>query len=124
MLRLWSRALRRIPVKACARSARHWRSGTFEKNCAEPDDPALVTFTSGSTGVPKAALRTHRFLLAQYRALESSIALEAGEVDLATLPVFVLANLAAGVTTVIPKDVRRPGAVDPAGYSSRSSGAA
>jgi acyl-CoA synthetase (AMP-forming)/AMP-acid ligase II len=80
---------------------------------AEPADPALVTFTSGSTGQPKAALRTHQFLLAQHRALESSISLEPGEIDLATLPIFTLANLAAGVTTVIPDvDLRRPGAID------------
>jgi olefin beta-lactone synthetase len=80
-----------------------------------PEDPALVTFTSGSTGVPKGAVRTHAFLLAQYRALAPSIALEPGEVDLATLPVFTLANLAAGVTTVIPSvDLRRPGAVEAA----------
>jgi len=77
------------------------------------NEPALVTFTSGSTGVPKAAVRTHGFLVAQHRALAPSIALEAGEVDLATLPVFTLANLASGVTTVIPDvDLRRPGAVD------------
>jgi acyl-CoA synthetase (AMP-forming)/AMP-acid ligase II len=121
LLRLRSRALRRIPIKASigcwipgARGwPRRWRNETFAVDLAEPEDPALVTFTSGSTGVPKAGLRTHRFLLAQYRALESSIALTTGEVDLATLPVFVLANLAAGVTTVIPDvDLRRPGAVD------------
>ncbi len=35
-----------------------------------------------------------------------------GEVDLATLPIFSLANLASGVTTVIPNaDLRRPGTV-------------
>ena len=63
--------------------------------------------------MPKASVRTHAFLLAQYHALAPNIALEAGEVDLATLPVFALANLAAGMTTVIPDvDLRRPGAVD------------
>jgi len=92
---------------------RRWQDGSLTTNMAEPDDPALVTFTSGSTGVPKAAVRTHRFLLAQHEALASGIALEAGEIDLATLPVFVLANLAAGATTVIPDvDLRQPGAVD------------
>jgi acyl-CoA synthetase (AMP-forming)/AMP-acid ligase II len=47
--------------------------------------------------------------------LTPSIELHTGDVDLATLPVFTLANLAAGVTTVIPAvDLRRPGAVDAA----------
>ena len=36
------------------------------------------------------------------RALERALDLRAGEVDLATLPVFVLANLASGVSTVLP----------------------
>jgi len=72
--------------------------------------PALITFTSGSTGLPKGALRTHGFLLAQHRALESSLHHIAGTVDLTTLPVFVLSNLASGVTSVLPDaDMRRPG---------------
>jgi acyl-CoA synthetase (AMP-forming)/AMP-acid ligase II len=51
--------------------------------------------------------------MAQYRALAPALELAPGDVDLATLPVFVLANLAAGVTTVLPStDLRRPGAVD------------
>lgn len=77
--------------------------------------PALLTFTSGSTGEPKAAMRSHGFLLAQHRVLQGSIRLEPGEVDLPTLPVFVLANLASGVTSVLPDaDLRRPGFIDPA----------
>ncbi len=75
---------------------------------------ALLTFTSGSTGVPKAAVRSHGFLLAQHAVLADSIELEPGEVDLSTLPIFVLANLASGVTSVIPQcDLRRPGFVEP-----------
>ncbi len=66
-----------------------------------PDTPALLTFTSGSTGQPKAAMRTHGFLIAQHRALVESIDLQPGQVDLCTLPVFALANLGLGVTTVV-----------------------
>ncbi len=80
-----------------------------------PDSPALLTFTSGSAGHPKAALRTHGFLLAQHRALEQTLGLTAGAVDLAALPIFVLANLASGMTSLIPDaDLRFPGAIAPA----------
>ncbi|MDZ4754108.1 MAG: AMP-binding protein [Phycisphaerae bacterium] len=64
--------------------------------------PALITFTSGSTGVPKAAVRTHGLLRAQYERLVGAIDLAPGQRDLTTLPVFVLANLAAGVTSLLP----------------------
>lgn len=122
-LRLVSPALRRIPLKVAVGGwvpgAREWprrfEPGAGPGVTLEPGEPALVTFTSGSTGGPKAAVRTHGFLIAQHRALAPSITLETGETDLATLPVFTLANLASGVTTVIPAvDLRRPGAVDAA----------
>lgn len=121
-LRLRSAALRRIPLKVsvggCVPGARRWPAGRRNEEedttvTIQPDDPALVTFTSGTTGQPKAAVRTHGFLLAQHRVVAPHLALEPGEVDLATLPVFTLANLASGVTTVLPDfDLRRPGAVD------------
>jgi olefin beta-lactone synthetase len=78
-----------------------------------PDDAvALITFTSGSTGQPKAASRTHGFLLAQHRALTGSLEMRAGTRDLTTLPIFVLANLASGVTSVLPDaDLRFPGKI-------------
>lgn len=63
--------------------------------------PALITFTSGSTGWPKAACRSHGFLLAQHLALAEALDYKEGEVDLVTLPVFTLANLASGLTSVI-----------------------
>jgi len=53
-------------------------------------------------------------LLAQHRALARELELRAGDVDLTTLPMFVLANLASGVTSVIPDgDLRQPAGVDP-----------
>lgn len=81
---------------------------------AEVDHPALITFTSGSTGAPKGAVRTHGFLLAQHAALSAALELRRGERDLVTLPVFALANLASGVTSVLADgDLGRPGEVDP-----------
>jgi len=77
------------------------------------DHPALITFTTGSSGVAKATVRSHGVLIAQYQALVDATQLKAGEIDLATLPVFVLANLAAGVTTLIADtDLRHPGKIN------------
>ena len=81
---------------------------------ANGDTPALVTFTSGSTGAAKGAVRTHAVLKAQHDAL-GSVAARTGERDLVSLPIVVLTNLGAGATSVIPEgDLRRPGAVAPA----------
>lgn len=76
-------------------------------------DPALVTFTTGSTGRPKAAARSHAFLWAQHRVLARHLALTEEDVDLTTLPIFALNDLAVGCTCVLPDfDPRRPGVVD------------
>lgn len=75
---------------------------------------ALITFTSGSTGLPKAAARSHDFLIAQYRSVYRTLSLKPGQRDVTTLPVFVLANLAAGVATLLPPgNLRKPGHLDP-----------
>lgn len=83
------------------------RSGELEPEdrvCScQADTPALLTFTSGSTGAAKATLRTHGFLAAQLEAVRSALELAPGRVELATMPVFVLANLAAGLTTILGK---------------------
>jgi olefin beta-lactone synthetase len=77
--------------------------------------PALLTFTSGTTGHPKGAVRSHQFLRAQHAALAATIGAREGARDLVAFPMVVLLNLAAGVTSVLPDaDLARPDAVDPA----------
>lgn len=66
------------------------------------DDLGLVTFTSGTTGTPKAVARTHGVLAAMQGMLEHEIGLVPGEVHLSTLPFAALAELGAGATCVIP----------------------
>jgi len=66
-----------------------------------PDHPALISFTSGSTGTPKSIVRSHGFLAAQDRAVAPLIAGD-GEIDLVAFPVFVVANLGQGITSLLP----------------------
>ena len=123
-LRLISQSIRRIPTRF---AIGRWLPGARTLAVSDdaigeptieqlgPDAPALITFTSGSTGQPKAAVRSHGFLLAQHRVLAHDLRLHAGQRDLAALPIFVLANLASAVTSIIPDaDLRAPGDIAPA----------
>jgi acyl-CoA synthetase (AMP-forming)/AMP-acid ligase II len=77
------------------------------------DTAALITFTSGSSGTPKGANRTHGFLAAQHVALQAEFTYRDDDVDLTMFPVFALNNLARGITSVIPAmDFRHVAAVD------------
>ena len=106
-------ALRRIPLRLGVEALTDPRGVRADPLELADDAPALLTFTSGSTGRPRLALRTHDLLAAQFGAVRAALDLRPGQVDLATLPVFVLANLAAGVTTVLPgASLRRPGRAD------------
>jgi len=78
------------------------------------DDPAAIVFTSGSTGIPKGVVYTHRMFNEQVRLLRDTFKIEPGEVDLATFPLFALFDPALRMTTVFPKmDFTRPGKVNP-----------
>lgn len=68
----------------------------------QPDDPALISFTSGSTGLPKGISRSHGFLMAQHAAVAPILGSKTETRDLVAFPVFVLVNLAAGRTSVLP----------------------
>ncbi|MCR9205833.1 MAG: AMP-binding protein, partial [Halobacteriovoraceae bacterium] len=84
-------------------------NGYAEAEPVESEHTALITFTTGSSGTPKGADRTHRFLAAQHYALNRHLPYEEGDADLPAFPIFSLNNLAAGVKTVIPAfDVGTP----------------
>lgn len=80
-----------------------------------PETTALVTFTTGSSGTPKGANRTHGFLDAQHRALGHHMGHGPDDVDMPALPMFILHNLASGIPSVVPAmKPARPADVDPA----------
>lgn len=98
LLRLFSTGIRRIPIKL----GLSYATGSTAAMCrTSRTDAALVTFTTGSTGIPKAALRTHGFLYEQFRALEAEIQAKPADVDMSVLPIILLINLAIGSTSVI-----------------------
>lgn len=68
----------------------------------DKEHTALITFTTGSSGTPKGADRSHRFLAAQHYALNRHLPYKTEDKDLPVFPIFSLNNLAAGVETVIP----------------------
>ncbi len=119
-LRLVSRPLRHIPQNFTA-SWTPWatklpREGSTPEPAANVahDHPALITFTSGSTGAPKIIARSHGFLGAQHAAITRAVTFVPGTATLTALPVFVLSHLASGVTSILPaSDVRRPKETDP-----------
>ncbi|MCE7869493.1 hypothetical protein DYH09_03840 [bacterium CPR1] len=117
LLRFFSPRLRGCPVQLMVGGPfGKWEQAGPSRPVAQMsvEAPALVTFTTGATGRPKAALRTHGFLWAQHRALTAHMKLRDVDVDLPTLPIFVLNNLASGITSVLPDfDPRRPAEIDP-----------
>lgn len=110
LLRLLNPALRRIPHKfALSRfipGSRRLDLQAINAYCNDAtttaETPVLITFTSGSTGTPKGIVRTHGFLIKQHEVLCHTIAAKTADIEMNTLPVFMLSSLARGVTVVIP----------------------
>ncbi|RJL34077.1 fatty acid CoA ligase family protein [Bailinhaonella thermotolerans] len=84
-----------------------------------PDDPALIAFTTGSTGMPKPAVFTHAEAGAMLEVMRGTWGWDDGDVpvDMPTFPAFWLIGLSAGGTVVVPPmDFARggPAKADPA----------
>lgn len=111
LLLLFSKEIRKIPIRLSVKNKEHHLSNT-DKNITKiysknPSLTALITFTTGSTGTPKAAKRTHKFLNEQFLALSEVLAENQiknnkdFKSELTTLPIVLLLNLGIGSTSVI-----------------------
>ena len=96
------RWLKLLPALWSARLVAPGAAGTPVPVGIGADDPALLSFTSGSTGAPKCIQRSHGFLAAQQAAVAPLLRSDDDERDLTAFPVFVLVALAEGRTSVLP----------------------
>lgn len=107
LLRIFSKELRKIPITL--KISGHKR-GIFENLVGTSDrlpilvnkhETALITFTTGSTGIPKAAKRSHYFLDEQLKALKEKVKSTSNDTELTTLPIVLFINLGVGATSII-----------------------
>jgi acyl-CoA synthetase (AMP-forming)/AMP-acid ligase II len=99
ILSFFSSELRKIPIHLGVNYSPSDLNRDFPATSKE--DTALITFTTGSTGIPKAAKRTHGFLHAQFNALIAKIQPQEDDIDMPVLPIVLLINLGTGTTSVI-----------------------
>jgi acyl-CoA synthetase (AMP-forming)/AMP-acid ligase II len=112
LLILFSAELRKIPIKLGTHYSK--KSTPLKMEATYKNDTALITFTTGSTGIPKAAKRTHIFLQEQFKALIETINPQPDDVDMPVLPIVLFMNLGMGCTSVIAAfKASKPQALDP-----------
>ncbi|MGH3716111.1 MAG: AMP-binding protein [Micromonosporaceae bacterium] len=84
LLGLHASALRSVTIPAELTGG----SAAGAGHAAEPDDLALLQYTSGSTGDPKGVMLTHAHLLANIRALGAAARVATGDVFVSWLPLY------------------------------------
>lgn len=109
-----------LPGMATLRSLERGPSPTQPvQGTVKPEDPAVIAFTTGSTGAPKPTVLRQRNLAAMMSLVLGQWGLDAdGDVvDMPTFPMFWIIGLAAGGTVVVPPmdfTLKGPGDADPA----------
>ncbi|WP_028865525.1 olefin beta-lactone synthetase [Psychromonas aquimarina] len=86
----------------------------YEMVKLEQEQMAAILFTSGSTGTPKGVVYSHAMFEAQINVLKNDYAIQSGEADLATFPLFSLFGPALGMASIVPDmDASKPITADP-----------
>lgn len=93
--------LRKLKIKVNVNKIGAITDNKLEIVEVETEFPAILTYTSGTTGKPKIATRTHEFLGFQGEILEQIINYEDIDIEISSVPIFTLSNINVGITTVI-----------------------
>lgn len=71
----------------------------FERVAVDPDSPAFLAYTSGTTGVPKGAIVTHRAVVHNAQVMTDWWRLGRGDVTVAMAPLFHITGLICHLAT-------------------------
>lgn len=74
---------------------------SFEEIDVEPDDPAVILYTSGTTGKPKGAVLTHKSILASARAQVDRLGLTSNDVMYGVMPLNHVGGLTCTVAAML-----------------------
>jgi acyl-coenzyme A synthetase/AMP-(fatty) acid ligase len=110
--KLWGsrvKAIRQIPLWLDSSLAKIGRAAELDCVDVDPSQAGIITFTSGTTGMPKGMVRHHGYLAQQYLVLSKAQEAEkfAGP-DLCIFANFALSNLASGRGSVIIPSAWKP----------------
>jgi olefin beta-lactone synthetase len=76
-------------------------NSSFETVSLAADFPGIITFTSGTTGLPKGVIRAHGYMLDQIKVINQNLKPTSEGADLCIFANFALLNLANGRTSLI-----------------------
>ena len=94
--------IRKLKIKINVNEISNLKTNSeFEIYDVKSDTPAILTYTSGTTGIPKIASRSHYFLSIQGKILKKYLNYEEKDIELSSVPIFTLSNIDVGITTCI-----------------------
>jgi acyl-[acyl-carrier-protein]-phospholipid O-acyltransferase/long-chain-fatty-acid--[acyl-carrier-protein] ligase len=95
-----------VAAKIRALIASKFAGRNHQKLSISPNDPSVILFTSGSEGLPKGVVLTHRNLLSNCRQLAARIDFNSSDTVLNALPIFHSFGLTGGTLLPILYGVR------------------
>jgi acyl-[acyl-carrier-protein]-phospholipid O-acyltransferase/long-chain-fatty-acid--[acyl-carrier-protein] ligase len=95
-----------LAAKLRALVGRRFAARAYRRRHVSPDAPGVILFTSGSEGVPKGVVLSHRNLLSNCRQLSARIDFNASDIVLNALPVFHSFGLTGGTLLPVLNGIR------------------